>query len=751
MAEMMFQKKQQQHELVQRKRGVVLADNRGTGLSSEVGTGTATLADNRGSVAQRNNTGLPDQLKSGVEALSGMSMDQVRVHYNSPKPAQLQAHAYAQGTDIHLAAGQEKHLPHEAWHVVQQAQGRVRPTMQLKAGTAINDDTGLEREADVMGEQALQMHTSATAAHDTQQETPIASPVVQRAFDEFGNEIPDFPQADTHSHDSTSSGMLEETQTQQMPQFQFGGGGMFSQQPNPFTFPSQHSGFSFNPFAVSSTRSQESSTKKTRRDPKFVDWGAIKNKRQEYSMQIRKEKRDEQIRQSRFKHVFEAQREGEEREKWAQEIHSKNPAVLESGIYKDEWYLMPYADILAEESEAVMATLQSWFPTTPTDTEGLAQIYNEPNLQKVHPLVTSFEPHLEDNGTLALQFSINPTYVKYLDTSGKKLALRIGGGTNAISGLASHATDVLFQPQTITVNGTSTEVGKVMHARRLSQDHPLGMTAAKDSKQETLMHDLAKSGGSANTMYIKGHLLNDHLGGPARTENLFPITQEANGQHVYWVEKYVKAEIAKGYVMEYSVEVPSYTISASQIVGSTRNGYTIDSSFKCHSARMDVGGNPIDSYDITIVSRWGAAEKPLHNHTTPVDDPATLPELTNKLASGTPNKGKTNADVKDVDTATYAQYLKPGYSQGSMASGTHSDVTLQDHTGALPFSLSGSKSKISAATQADLESVVGKHKANLIYAAISKLGAKSDKTALLAIAGIGPKTVEALEKEFDLS
>ena len=45
-------------------------------------------------------------------------MDDVNVHYNSNKPAQLQAHAYAQGTDIHLGPGQEKHLPHEAWHVV---------------------------------------------------------------------------------------------------------------------------------------------------------------------------------------------------------------------------------------------------------------------------------------------------------------------------------------------------------------------------------------------------------------------------------------------------------------------------------------------------------------------------------------------------------------------------------------------------------------------------------------------------------
>lgn len=101
-----------------------------------------------------NNTGLPDNLKAGVEALSGMSLDNVRVHYNSAQPAQLNALAYAQGRDIHLAPGQERHLPHEAWHIVQQAQGRVRPTMQMKHGVPVNDDAGLEREADVMGDRA---------------------------------------------------------------------------------------------------------------------------------------------------------------------------------------------------------------------------------------------------------------------------------------------------------------------------------------------------------------------------------------------------------------------------------------------------------------------------------------------------------------------------------------------------------------------------------------------------------------------
>lgn len=108
---------------------------------------------------KENNTGLPDNLKSGVENLSGYSMDDVKVHYNSDKPAQLNAHAYAQGTDIHLASGQEKHLPHEAWHVVQQKQGRVQPTLQMKEKVNINDDEDLESEATRMGDEAVKSST----------------------------------------------------------------------------------------------------------------------------------------------------------------------------------------------------------------------------------------------------------------------------------------------------------------------------------------------------------------------------------------------------------------------------------------------------------------------------------------------------------------------------------------------------------------------------------------------------------------
>jgi len=155
-------------------------NGRGSGLSqlqnkSSNHTGTSRIAQlqrmsdernsEQGAFIQKNEnkTGIPDGLKSGMESVSGISLNDVTVHRNSNKPAQLQAHAFAQGTDIHLGPGQEKHLPHEAWHVVQQKQGRVQATTQGNGNVPINDNPSLEREATQMGQKALKESNSGSS------------------------------------------------------------------------------------------------------------------------------------------------------------------------------------------------------------------------------------------------------------------------------------------------------------------------------------------------------------------------------------------------------------------------------------------------------------------------------------------------------------------------------------------------------------------------------------------------------------
>ena len=128
-----------------------------------------------------NNTGLPDTLKNGIENLSGFSMDNVHVHYNSSRPATVQAFAYTQGTDIHIAPGQERHLPHEAWHVIQQMAGRVQPTTKI-GGMFVNDNAGLEYEADVMSNKALSIDNLQIRQRKDNKRNPSGNGVVQRVI-----------------------------------------------------------------------------------------------------------------------------------------------------------------------------------------------------------------------------------------------------------------------------------------------------------------------------------------------------------------------------------------------------------------------------------------------------------------------------------------------------------------------------------------------------------------------------------------
>lgn len=94
-----------------------------------------------------NLTGIPTQMKLDFERRSGLSFDDVRVHYNSEKPRKIGALAYTQIPQVHIGPGQERHLQHELVHVVQQKQGIVRPTIWIN-GLPVNDSPELESAAD---------------------------------------------------------------------------------------------------------------------------------------------------------------------------------------------------------------------------------------------------------------------------------------------------------------------------------------------------------------------------------------------------------------------------------------------------------------------------------------------------------------------------------------------------------------------------------------------------------------------------
>ncbi|BDS14101.1 eCIS core domain-containing protein [Aureispira anguillae] len=141
----------------------------------------STDAEGMSSVKKKNTTGIPDKLKAKIERESGISLDDVTVHYNSSKPEELGAYAYTEGTNIYIAKGQEEYLAHELWHVVQQKQGRVSKTTEVN-GKKINEDKGLEQEAEKIGIQGPKGSGSKEMPMNSPpQQQDVQTPLVQRA------------------------------------------------------------------------------------------------------------------------------------------------------------------------------------------------------------------------------------------------------------------------------------------------------------------------------------------------------------------------------------------------------------------------------------------------------------------------------------------------------------------------------------------------------------------------------------------
>lgn len=103
---------------------------------------------------------LPAAVRGHMEGLLGVDLSPVRIHEGEAAES-LGAVAYTRGHDICFARGRyEPHTPrgqrilgHELAHVVQQSEGRVRPSREL-AGVPVSDDRRLEREADGFGVRA---------------------------------------------------------------------------------------------------------------------------------------------------------------------------------------------------------------------------------------------------------------------------------------------------------------------------------------------------------------------------------------------------------------------------------------------------------------------------------------------------------------------------------------------------------------------------------------------------------------------
>lgn len=108
-------------------------------------------------------------------------------------------------------------------------------------------------------------------------------------------------------------------------------------------------------------------------------------------------------------------------------------------------------------------------------------------------------------------------------------------------------TEVRYQTQSVGYEdeqgAIQTEVvGKVADAR-IDVTDPITGTAPDSAKQQKAMYSRLKSAYSQG--FIRGHLLNDNMGGIGEVYNLFPITSSANGEHKITAEGKLKANARK--------------------------------------------------------------------------------------------------------------------------------------------------------------------------------------------------------------
>lgn len=151
-------------------------------------------------VQLKKNENLPEDLQTNMEHSLGHDFSNVNIQKDSQEAADMHARAFTKGDSVHFARGefdphseQGKNLiGHEFTHVAQQRSGAVQPTRIMGKGLQLNDNQGLEHEADHFGRKAAKgdpvskYRSSGLGMRNSMRVAQAKSDVVQRSIDTFG-------------------------------------------------------------------------------------------------------------------------------------------------------------------------------------------------------------------------------------------------------------------------------------------------------------------------------------------------------------------------------------------------------------------------------------------------------------------------------------------------------------------------------------------------------------------------------------
>ncbi|MCH8532484.1 MAG: DUF4157 domain-containing protein [Saccharospirillum sp.] len=144
-------------------------------------------------------------------------------------------------------------------------------------------------------------------------------------------------------------------------------------------------------------------------------------------------------------------------------------------------------------------------------------------------------------------------------------------------------------------------VGITMEASNLGPSHPRGSEPNSSALADVMSRLVTNPSARNPSKYIKGRLLNHHIGGPGTAENLFPITAEANSAHVHQVENTVKDWVdTRLHWVYYKVQVQGIREQLDQPGRHPDN--QINANFVCNAYVKKTDGTRLDEFTRTIQS-----------------------------------------------------------------------------------------------------------------------------------------------------
>lgn len=152
-------------------------------------------------------------------------------------------------------------------------------------------------------------------------------------------------------------------------------------------------------------------------------------------------------------------------------------------------------------------------------------------------------------------------------------------------------------------------VGLEMSIDWLGAKHKTGTPPQSNAQTKLMGRLVTDKHKRSSEKYIRGHLLNENLGGKGDCDNLFPITGNANSQHLHSTEAKIKNWVKEKHNwVFYEVKVKGVSSRLQEDENNIPYNY-VNCTLSCHAIRKDKMGEKKEEFSSEISSIFLVKQK----------------------------------------------------------------------------------------------------------------------------------------------